>query len=196
MPWAKVGNSLCFNNPIKWDGRPHYCYFGTGEPARLSAKWFSETKVERMLTTQQFKRKVAQTHFDTAKDIDAEIAKYIKDIRDTALNALIETLITKDQFEHEAYFRRTLRVAEQLAGPNPTSLIKLWARLVAEAHLELGAIDTQMFLGLEEAGWLKVAGIRAHRNHCAKRVSTFSKTLATIRRIDVSVIDDIVLKVA
>jgi hypothetical protein len=140
-------------------------------------------------TQRAIEREAARRHFAALEGdkLAAEVDRLNVEMSAVALDSLIE-LLTSDPYRQEAFRRKVERVAEELAGDDPTPLVRLLARGVAILQVEKYAADTR-FYKLTELGGPAQAAVLGWRALVDRQLNAKIRTLAQVRDVEASAIE-------
>jgi hypothetical protein len=135
---------------------------------------------------QALERENACRHFASLEgdELAAEVDRLKIEMSAVALDSLID-LLTSDPYRQEAFRRRVERVVAELAGDDPSPLVRLLARGIAILEIEKYAADTRFYLLLESgAGGPAEAEALRWRALADRQLNAKIRTLAQVRSVE------------
>jgi hypothetical protein len=137
------------------------------------------------------RRESARRHFATldGDELTAEIDQYAVDVEAIAAHELVAK-VTGDPMQQEATLRRLDRAGDELAGPDPSPLVRLLARTVPVLTLERDVASVKS--RRVDAEGMPSSSINKDlwkiRDFVERRLNAAIRTLAYVRRVEQSAI--------
>jgi hypothetical protein len=129
-------------------------------------------------------REAARRHFASLEgdELAAQVDRLKIEMSAVALDSLIN-LITSAPYRQEACRRRVEQVEKELAGEDPSPLVRLLARSVAILEIEKYAADAR-FYKLTELGGPAEAAVLRWRALADRQLNAKIRTLAQVRSVE------------
>jgi hypothetical protein len=140
--------------------------------------------VRAAIEKEQARRHLAQAD-------DEEVARLAVDVSERHLAELLDR-ITHDPMRAEATKLEILRLADELAGPDPSPAVKLLARVAAMLKAEYDVASTRYLhaVGVKSGVSTPIAGgLLRWRGFAARRLGLAVRSLAAVRKIEESKIE-------
>jgi hypothetical protein len=142
--------------------------------------------------TAAIRRESARRHFESLDGdaLAAEIDRYAVDLAAIAEDELVAR-ITGDPMGQEATLRRLERCADELAGPDPSPLVRLLSQNVAVLGLERDLATLRSRRADPSGGPVTPIGrdLGRLRELVERRLNAAIRTLAYVRRVEASSIE-------
>jgi hypothetical protein len=131
-----------------------------------------------------FRREQARRHFLKVEDVDAEVERFRADVAEGHLRALAERIAPDAPMRQEATKRYLVKLADELAGPDASKVLRMVALSVvlfdAESHLASSRLLSSAKVGLPHLALVR------WRESAELRLNAKLKTLAYVRNLEES----------